>query len=207
MGGRILDELIYTGVRLLILDRTYHNKPAPIPTDDDVRQMIESVMVDPPKQIDMPPAAGPKEFQSLFARNRKLLAEAAKVDADIDLSDFDRTNSKCLKAHAEICFNLAVFLSSGLLNELEDCCDTVLREANLAAGYWSEKIKQGQNSAELGLWSMEKAKELLKKYGGIAGYDNLPRGKKSKVIEEVADELKFRDVRQAYNILKKLRKK
>ena len=207
MGGRILDELIYTGVRLLILDRAYHNKPAPIPTDDDVRQMIESVMVDPPKQIDMPPTASPKEPQALFTRNRKLLAEAAKVDADIDLSDFDRTNSKCLKEHAEICLNLAVFLSSGLLNELEDCSDTVLREANLAAGYWSEKIKQGKNSAELGQWSMERAKKVLEKYGGIVGYEKLGYGKKTKVIEELADELKFDDVRQVYNILKKLRKK
>ena len=206
MTTEILDELIRTGVRLLMLDNAYHRKPTSIQTDDDVIKMIKTVIDEPPIQIDEPLELTSEKLLKQFTDNREAIRRGDDEGDDVDLTEFEKTDPECLRMFAELCFTLAIFASSELFDGLDGCSQTILSEANFTAGYWTEKMKLGQNSAELGMWSIERAKKFLKRYGGIEGYNKLPYGEKSKAVEELADALQFKNVRQAYNILKKLRK-
>lgn len=207
MTTKIIDELIRIGVRLLMLDNAYYRKPRQIPTDDDVIEMIKTVMDEPPIQIDDPPEPTSEELLKQFTHNREAIRRDDYEGDDVDLTEFEKTDPECLRMFAELCFTLAIFVSTELFDGLDGCSQRILSEANFAAGYWTEKTKLGQNSRELGQWSIKRVKKALEKYGGIVGYEKLRYGEKSKVVEELAAVLKFEDVRQVYNILKKLRKK
>lgn len=62
----------------------------------------------------------------------------------------------------------------------------------------------GAASREIGNWTAAKAKEVLEKYGGHEGYKALPRGQKKHVIEEIAAVTHLKDIRNAYNLIKKV---
>lgn len=65
----------------------------------------------------------------------------------------------------------------------------------------------GKMSWELGQVTLDTATKALSSLGGIDGYDDLPRGKKGKVRDEVVRKCKLKDERHTYNIFKELRKK
>ena len=63
----------------------------------------------------------------------------------------------------------------------------------------------GTMSRELGETTIQRSIEVLAKYGGIDGYENLPRGKKHEVRNAIKEKLNLKDPRHVYNILNKIK--
>lgn len=63
----------------------------------------------------------------------------------------------------------------------------------------------GQASKEIGEEGVNRALTVLEKCGGIAGYDGLPIGQKKPITDEIEKKCRFKEPRQVYNILKKIR--
>ena len=225
--GLRLENIIQLGCKLLMYDNAFRKKPPP--TDEEVRRMILSVIN---KSTNKNRKSKIKSFTEWteqeriaeFTRNRGLIRSVEMggiQDGSDDPSDYDISKQKCLRNLAEFCFCIAIFYSAydyGDEDDIEclkvlDFFDTTIsKKSHEAIGYWTQKLpyvnSQGQNSLELGQWSINTAKEVLKKYGGIKGYDKLPSGKeegKGKVIDEIVIATKFKDERQVYKILNKIR--
>ena len=62
----------------------------------------------------------------------------------------------------------------------------------------------GVASREAGTWSLNTARKVLEKYGGLAGYRALPHGKKKPVREEIEKAIKAKDPRNVHIILNKI---
>jgi len=218
--GLRLDNIIQLGCKLLMYNNAYRKKPPP--TDEEVRCMILSVINKPTnkkRKSKIKPYAEWTEQERIaeFVQNRELIGRGIH-DVSYDPSDYDISKQKCLRNLAEFCFYIAMFYAAYYYGDADDLeilkvfnffDNTISKKSHEAIGYWTHKLpyvnSQGQNSLELGQWSINTAKEVLKKYGGIKGYDNLPRGEKSKVIEVIEKAAKFKDERQVYKILNKLR--
>lgn len=223
-----LDNIIQLGCKLLMYDNAYHKKP--LLTDEEVRCMILSVInksTNKNRKSKIKPYAEWTEQERIaeFTRNRELIrsGEIGGIqDVSYVPSDYDISKPKCLWNLADMCFFIAMLYSNyyygdeddiKLLKVLDFFDTTISKKSHEAIGYWTPKLKnimsyvnsQGQNSLEVGQWTMNTAKDVLKEYGGIKGYDNLPRGKKGKVIDEIGKATKFKNERQVYKILNKLR--
>jgi len=226
--GLKLDNIIQLGCKLIMYDHAYHkNTP---PTDEEVRNEILSVIKKlnhKKRKSKIKPFAEWTEQERIdkFNRNRELIRKGetdGAQDEPYDPSDYDISKPKCLRNLADLCFLLVMMYASyyyGDENDIEllkvlDFFDTTIsKKSHEAIGYWTPKLKkgmsyvnsQGTNSIEVGQYTINIAKGVLKEYGGIKGYDNLPRGKKVKVIYEIEEAAKFNDERQVYRILNKLR--
>jgi len=209
-------------------DNVYRKKPPP--TDEEVRCKILSVInksTNKKRESQVKPYAEWTEQERIaeFARNRELIRSdeiGGIQNVSYVPSDYGISKTKCLLNLAEFCFDIAMFYAAyyygdeddiELLKVIDFFDTTISQKSHEAIGYWTPKLKkvmsyvnsQGQNSLEVGQWTMNTAKDVLRQYGGIKGYDNLPRGKKGKVIDEIEEAAKFKDGRQVFNILKKLR--
>ena len=227
MGLR-LDNIIQLGCKLLMYDNAYRKKPPP--TDEEVRCMILSVINKPTKinrKSKIKPFAERTEQERIaeFTRNRELIRIGeigVMKDVSDDFSDYDISKQKCLRNFAEFCFVIAMYYAAyyygdeddrELLKVLYFFDTTISNKSHEAIGYWTPKLKkgmsyvnsQGQNSLEIGQLTMNIAKNVLREHGGIKGYENLPRGSKGKVRDAIEEAAKFKDERQVFNILKKLR--
>ncbi len=226
--GLRLDNIIQLGCNLLMYDNGYRKKPPP--TDEEVRCMIISVInesTDDKRKSKIKPFSEWTEQERIaqFARNRELIHSGemdGMQEGSYDPSDYDISKQKCLRNLAEFCFFIATLYACyyygdedemELLEVLDSFDITISKKSHEAIGYWTPRLRkvmsyvnsQGQNSLEVGQCTMNIAKDVLKEYGGIKGYDNLPRGGKRKVIDEIEAAAKFNDERQVYNILNKLR--
>ncbi len=235
MGLR-LDNIIQLGCKLLMYDNAYHKKPPP--TDEEVRCMILSVInksTNKNCKSKIKPYAEWTEQERIaeFTKNRELI-RSGKIGVTQDvLSDYDISKPKCLRNLAEFCFFIAMLYAAyycGDEGDIEyskvlDFFDTTIsKKSHEAIGHWTPKLNkgmsyvnsQGRNSLEVGQCTINIAKDVLTKYGGIKAYDNLPRGEKKKLREEIekaiieskskADKSKALNVeRNVYNILNKIR--
>ncbi len=222
--GLRLDNIIQLGCKLLMYNNAYRKKPPP--TDEEVRCMILSVINKPTnkkRKSKIKPYAEWTEQERIagFTQNRELIRKGeigGMQDVSFNPSDYDINNPTCLRNLAEFCFCIAMFYAAYYYGDADDIeflkvfnffDNTISKKSHEAIGYWTRKLpyvnSQGQNSLELGQWSVNTAKEVLKKYGGIKGYNYLRRGEKSKVIKVIEKAAKFKDERQVYNILNKLR--
>jgi len=218
------DGLIKLGCKLIMFDAAYRKKPTP--TDEDVAKIVKSVITKPTskkkRKSKIKPYAEWTEQERIaeFTRNRELIRSGRLhvSDDEADLSGFDLSKQKCLRNFADACFLIALFYEPyyygdeddiELLKVLDIFETTISKKSHEAIGYWTHKLpyvnSQGQNSLEVGQWTMNIAKDVLEKYGGIKDYDKVPRGKKVKVIEEIREAAQFKDERQVYKILNKLR--
>jgi hypothetical protein len=236
-----LDNIIQLGCKLIMYDHAYHkNTP---PTDEEVRNEILSVIKKlnhKKRKSKIKPFAEWTEQDQIaqFTRNRELI-RSGEIGGTQNVSyvpaDYDVSNPKCLWNLADMCFFIAMLYSGyyygdeddiELLQVLEISDTTISEKSHDAIGYWTPKLKkgmsyvnsQGQNSLEIGQYTINIVKDILKKYGGIKGYDKLPRGKGKKTIREEiekaiiqskskADKSKESDVvRNVYKVLKKIRK-
>ena len=226
--GLRLDNIIQLGCKLLIYDNAYRKKP--LPTDKEVKRKILSVINKPTNKKNkskIKPYTEWTEQERIaeFTRNRELI-RSDEIGGTQDVSyvpfDYDINEPKCLLNLAEFCFDIAMFYAAyyygdeddiELLNALDFCDATISKKSHEAIGYWTPKLKkgmsyvnsQGQKSLENGQYTMSIAKDVLKKYGGVKGYDKLMRGEKGKVLEEIKKESLLDDERQVYNVLNKLR--
>ena len=226
--GLRLDNIIQLGCKLLMYNNAYRKKPPP--TDEEVRCMILSVINKPTnkkRKSKIKPYAEWTEQERIagFTQNRELIRKGeigGMQDVSFNPSDYDINNPTCLRNLAEFCFLIAMWYAVYFYGDEDDMellkvfgffDTTISQKSHEAIGYWTPKLNkvmsyvnsQGKNSIEVGQCTMDMAKDVLKEYGGIKGYDNLPRGKKGKVIDKIEEAARFEDVRQVFNILKKLR--
>lgn len=118
-----------------------------------------------------------------------------------DLLDFLK-NAKKLSSY------ILTYLFMGIIYDIE-------RRFYYLIGYHRKKYERsevykngpGQASAAVGKWTLIEAEKVLQAYGGIKGYDTLPRGQKSPVRDKIARAIKDPDGRNVFNVLKKMRKK
>ena len=63
----------------------------------------------------------------------------------------------------------------------------------------------GKASADIGDENIKRARKVLEKYGGITGYRQLPRGQKKPIRDEIEKKCKYKDSRNVYTILNKIK--
>jgi hypothetical protein len=194
--GLRLDNIIQLGCKLLMHDNAYHKKP--LLTDEEVRRKILSIInksTNKKRKSKIKPYSEWTEQDQIaqFTRNRELIrsGEIGGIqDVSYVPSDYDISNPKCLWNLADMCFFIAMLYSGyyygdeddiELLQVLEISDTTISEKSHDAIGYWTPKLKnkmsyvnsQGQNSLEVGEYTINIVKDILKKYGGIKGYDKL----------------------------------
>jgi len=226
--GLRLDNVIQLGCQLLMYDNAYHKKP--LLTDEEVRSKILSAINQltnkkHKSKIKFFAEWTEQERIDEFTRNRELILSGeigSAQDGSYDTYYYDISNPRCLWNFADMCFLIAIMYCNyyaededdfELLKVIDFFDTTISKKSHEVIGYWKPKLKtrmsyvnsQGQNSLEVGQCTINIAKDVLQKCGGIKGYDNLPRGKKGKVIDEIAKAVQFKDDRQVYKILNKLR--
>jgi hypothetical protein len=226
--GLRLDNIIQLGCKLLMYDNAYRKKPPP--TDEEVRRKILSVInksTNKKRKSKIKPYAEWTEQERIaeFTRNRELIRSGeigGTQDVSYVPSDYDISKPKCLRNLAEFCFFIAILYAGYYYGDGDDIESlkvsdffdiTISKKSHEAIGYWTPKLKkgmsyvysQGKNSLEVGQCTMNIAKDVLKKYGGIKGYKELRPGEKKNVRDEIEEATQFKDERQVYNILKKLR--
>ncbi len=174
-----------------------------------------------------------RERIDLFTRNRKIIHEITNKDEQQNVPDFDYDIHKpgSLQDLGFTCFVLSLWYSllydeakvkkDGMDDKDDEAItalfvvdDEISRRSRETIGYWSARSErkisyarnQGANSHQAGQWNVDKATDILKKYGGIDGYDRLKRGEKKKIIDEIEKAVKAKDVRNIYKIFNKIRK-
>jgi len=140
------------------------------------------------------------------------------------LEEIKINDRNSLKALNEYCWILAVFCLSELIGSkfkmdalnLANYSVThidLVKISSEVIGYWTHILErkksaimlQGANSKEIGDASLEKAKTILAEFGGISSYSSLRYGQKKPITNKIMEELRLKDIRHVYNIIKKIK--
>lgn len=133
-----------------------------------------------------------------FATSEKVLKyeahRLAKLLKKVDLSSLDGNDFDAIEDTVERVGSFAAFFDGYSCGYEERVMDAK----------WPYKIGPGASSREAGLWTLNAARKVLEKYGGVPGYKALPRGKKKPVMEEIGKAIKAKDPRNIHNIINKI---
>ena len=189
----------------MAVNRLFYNE-----TSDNLDTELQKDIAENPLWIETPPYGASLDSFRAIRQDCEILSNFLKIDDTI----FDEKDFGAIE-HTVNGFIQGVFTLIGVHDqELQDK-QSEIKEKLL---YYEDRDRQrkqayidgpGAMSKEQGELSVQKAKDILEEVGGIAGYDTLPHGRKTPIINKIAKALNPRaeapSTRNVNKLLNKIR--